>query len=242
MIMDLDSDRIKSERKKRRGISSRLDNKLYRYGVTLFNPSSNTLIIKRYSGGLPRGWDSILPMQGAPGLIPGQGTVNRSHTPHIIISHDATKKDPANRTKTWHSSQINKYLKKMFWGDRGQYIEYMRTLNNKKTTQLKHEHTIPGGAAVGSPPANEGGHRFEPWSGKISHATRQLGLCATATEPACPSPRAVTTEAWAPRACTLQQEKPPQWEARAPLLERTPCSLQLGNSLRTATKTQHSQK
>ena len=129
----------------------------------------------------------------------------------------------------------------MFWGGRGQYIEYMRTLN-KKTTQLKHEHTIPGGAMVGSPPADEGGHRFEPWSGKIPHATRQLGLCATATEPACPSPRAVTTEAWAPRASTLQQEKPPQWEARALLLERSPCSLQLGNSLRTATKTQHSQK
>ena len=30
------------------------------------------------------------------------------------------------------------------------------------------------------------------------------------------SPRAATTEAHTPRACAPQQEKPPQWEARAP--------------------------
>ena len=30
------------------------------------------------------------------------------------------------------------------------------------------------------------------------------------------SPHAATTEAHAPRACAPQQEKPPQWEARAP--------------------------
>ena len=29
-------------------------------------------------------------------------------------------------------------------------------------------------------------------------------------------PRATTTEARVPRACALQQEKPPQWEACAP--------------------------
>ena len=28
------------------------------------------------------------------------------------------------------------------------------------------------------------GHRFEPWSGRIPHATEQLSLCATTTEPA----------------------------------------------------------
>ena len=27
------------------------------------------------------------------------------------------------------------------------------------------------------------GHEFEPWSGKISHATEQLSPCATTTEP-----------------------------------------------------------
>ena len=28
------------------------------------------------------------------------------------------------------------------------------------------------------------GHRFDPWSGKIPHAAKQLSLCATTTEPA----------------------------------------------------------
>ena len=37
-----------------------------------------------------------------------------------------------------------------------------------------------------------------------------------ACEPHLLSPRATTTEARVPRACALQQEKPPQWEAGAP--------------------------
>ena len=52
----------------------------------------------------------------------------------------------------------------------------------------------------------------------------QLSPCTTTTEPAHPrarvsqllSLRAATTEAHAPRARAPQQEKPPQWEARAP--------------------------
>ena len=27
------------------------------------------------------------------------------------------------------------------------------------------------------------GHRFDPWSGRIPHASEQLSLCATVTEP-----------------------------------------------------------
>ena len=38
------------------------------------------------------------------------------------------------------------------------------------------------------------GHRFEPSSGKIPHATEQLSPCATTTEPALYSPRATTIE------------------------------------------------
>ena len=41
-----------------------------------------------------------------------------------------------------------------------------------------------GGAVVKNPPANAGGHGFEPWSGKIPHAAEQLSACATTTEPA----------------------------------------------------------
>ena len=52
------------------------------------------------------------------------------------------------------------------------------------------------------------GTRFDPCSGKIPHAEGQLSPCTTTTEPA------------HPRARALQQEKPLQWEARAPQLEK----------------------
>ena len=42
-------------------------------------------------------------------------------------------------------------------------------------------------------------------------------------------------------ACALQQEKPPQWEARAPQLETILHLLQLEKAC-AAVKTQHSQK
>ena len=73
------------------------------------------------------------------------------------------------------------------------------------------------------------GHRFEPWSGKIPHATEWLGPWATTTEPARlePVPRnkrgrdgerpAHRDEEWPPRATTRE-------------------------SPRTETKTQHSHK
>ena len=54
------------------------------------------------------------------------------------------------------------------------------------------------------------GYRFKPWSGKIPHAAEQLSPCTTTTEPAFWSPQATTTEARAPRARALQQEKPLQ--------------------------------
>ena len=51
--------------------------------------------------------------------------------------------------------------------------------------------------AVKNLPANAGDTGLDPWSGKIPHASEQLSLCTT------------TTEARVPRACALQQEKPP---------------------------------
>ena len=62
---------------------------------------------------------------------------------------------------------------------------------------------------VKNPPACRG-RGFEPWSGKIPHATEQLSPCATTTEPPLESLRATTTEARVPRARAEQQEKPPQ--------------------------------
>ena len=52
------------------------------------------------------------------------------------------------------------------------------------------------------------GHGFDPWSGKIPDASGQLILCPATTEPK------------GPRARTRQQEKPRQWEAHSPQLEK----------------------
>ena len=68
---------------------------------------------------------------------------------------------------------------------------------------------------VESPPASAGNTGSIPWSGKIPHAMGHLSPWATATEPR------------SPRACALQQEKAPKWEAPAPQLESSPCSPQL---------------
>ena len=38
------------------------------------------------------------------------------------------------------------------------------------------------------------GHGFEPWSGKIPHAAKQLSSCATTAEPVLKSPQATTAE------------------------------------------------
>ena len=76
------------------------------------------------------------------------------------------------------------------------------------------------------------GHGFEPRSGRIPHAVEQLGPCATTAEAALWSPRATTTGACAP-----QQEKPPQWEARAPQRRVAPARCPLA-----VEKTQCSQK
>ena len=63
---------------------------------------------------------------------------------------------------------------------------------------------FPDGAVVETPPASAGDTGSSPGPGRSHMAMEQLSLCAT------------TTEAHAPRARDLQEEKPPQWEARAP--------------------------
>ena len=49
-------------------------------------------------------------------------------------------------------------------------------------TSKEEQAAFPGGAVVGNLPANAGGHGFDPWSGKLPHATEQLRPCATTTE------------------------------------------------------------
>ena len=73
------------------------------------------------------------------------------------------------------------------------------------------------------------GHGFEPWSGKIPHATEQLGPWATTTEPARlqPVPRSKRGR---------DSERPAHRDEEWPPLAAT------RESPRTETKTQHSQK
>ena len=91
----------------------------------------------------------------------------------------------------------------------------------KRQWQLNMSLGFPGGMAGKNPPANAGDTGF--WSGKIPHAQEQLSPCATTTEAAHSRTRNYNSRARTlqlqepkPRACALQPEKPPQWEARAP--------------------------
>ena len=73
------------------------------------------------------------------------------------------------------------------------------------------------------------GHGFEPWSGKIPHATEQLGPWATITEPACLEP-------------VLRSKRGRDRERPAHRDEEWPPLAATRESPRTETKTQHSQK
>ena len=72
-------------------------------------------------------------------------------------------------------------------------------------------------------------HGFEPWSGKIPHATEQLGPWATTTEPAHLEP-------------VLHNRRGHDSERPAHRVEEWPPLAATRESPRTETKTQHSQK
>ena len=81
---------------------------------------------------------------------------------------------------------------------------------------------FPGGAVVKNLPANAGDTGLSPSPGRShmlwsnwARVPQLLSLCSRAREPQLLSPCATTTEAHVPRAHAPQQEKPPQWEARA---------------------------
>ena len=80
-----------------------------------------------------------------------------------------------------------------------------------------------GGAVVKNPPANAGDMGSSPSPGRSrmpqsnkARAPQLLSLLSRAREPQLLSLRVTATEACARRANAPQQEKPPQWEARAP--------------------------
>ena len=79
---------------------------------------------------------------------------------------------------------------------------------------------------------------FDPWSRRILHATEQLSLQVTTTEPVPWSPGATTTEPMGRNLIearvlepVLRNKRPPQWEAHASQLECNPHLLQLEKSL-----------
>ena len=73
------------------------------------------------------------------------------------------------------------------------------------------------------------GHGFEPWPGGIPHAAEQLSPCATTTEPALLEP-------------VLRSKRGHDSERPAHGDEEWPPVAATGESPRTETKTQHSQK
>ena len=86
---------------------------------------------------------------------------------------------------------------------------------------------FPGGAVVKNLPANARDTGSSPGPGRshmprssYARAPQLLSLCSRACKPQLLSPRTTTTEAREPTARALQQEKPLQWEARAPQLEK----------------------
>ena len=76
-----------------------------------------------------------------------------------------------------------------------QKVAIMRSIEKMLGEALGNpQETVPGTALVAQwlrvHLPMHGGHRLEPWSGRIPHAAEQLGLCATAAEPELWSPQA----------------------------------------------------
>ena len=65
---------------------------------------------------------------------------------------------------------------------KGSGIKSKNQIKASLCSSKKYQRGFPGGAVVKNPPAN-GGHGFEPWSGKIPHAAEQLSPYAITTEP-----------------------------------------------------------
>ena len=90
---------------------------------------------------------------------------------------------------------------------------------------------FPRGSVVKNLPVSSGDTGSSPGPGRShmpqsnkAHAPQLLSLCSRACEPQLLSTRAATTEACRHRARAPQQEKPPQWEARAPQQRVAPAS------------------
>ena len=98
--------------------------------------------------------------------------------------------------------------------DRNILVRYRKWWHN---TYMNASSGLPWWSSGQESACQHRGHGLSPWcrKGWIPHATQQLSLCATTTEPL------------RPRGRTLKQERPRQWKACAPQLESSPHSPQL---------------
>ena len=132
---------------------------------------------------------------------PLRGTQSQSSSPDKVT---ALKHTPPYKTNTLQRTQQNPEC-------------LQHTIHNVWVTvhnysNLKKE-GFPSDLVVKNPPANAG-DRFDPWSGKIPHATSHLSLCAATTEVHVPqSPCSATREATAirsPSTTTRENPRSPQ--------------------------------
>ena len=125
------------------------------------------------------------------------------------------------------SAETDKLILEFIWKCKAPQIA--KTISKNKTNALPNVKTyykataintvwgFPGGAVVGSPPANVGDIGSSPGP-RGSHVPQSswarapplLGLCFGAREPQQLSPHATATEARAPRARAPQRERPLQ--------------------------------
>ena len=184
----------------------------------------------------PRPGSTQLPANSSPGRLRPNNQQDRNTATPIKNKKERDNKKICyrwrNKVKTW--DQINEeeilnlpekelrvMIVKMIQNLRNRmegWIKKTQEMFNKNLEEIKNKQWwgLPWWRSGWDFACQRRGHGFEPWYGKIPHATEQLSSCTTTTEPELWSPWATTTEARTPRACAPQQEKPPQWEACAP--------------------------
>lgn len=110
-------------------------------------------------------------------------------------------------------------------GEHGREVLCFNRVNVFKLGKEVEISAFPGGLVVKSPPDTAG----TQVQSLLQEDLMRLGateLCTTTTEPTLLSP-GCNSEAWMPRTCATQQEKPLQWEPCTPQLESNPHSSQL---------------
>ena len=121
--------------------------------------------------------------------------------------------------------EINEYIHK--WRERtSSFLQENANWNTDRMMQLENHQGFPSGAVVDNLPANAG-DKFSSCSGKIPRAAEQVSPCATTIKPVLRAWELQLLKSLCPSACAPKREKPPQWEARTPHLESSPCSPQL---------------